>query len=293
MTRAELLEKISTFSLSAESLAEDLVSGNFRSLFKGQGIEFEEVRTYQIGDDIRSIDWNVSARFSHPYVKLYREERELSVFIILDVSASMKTGGPVRRYDQALLASSLIAFSAEKAGQRFGGLFFNREVRRVVMPKRGRSAVMAWVLEALEHEPAVTESCRGSALAAAIEATNRILKKRSLVVIVSDFLAVGWEQAFAYLSHHHDVAAIRITDPLELSMPSLGLVTFQDPETDEVLHAPTSFRSFQTAWQAWNRDRSRVWDAICTKYRVRHEELLTTANPASDLGRFFSGRLGR
>lgn len=290
MTRTELLEKISTFSLSAESLAEDLVSGDFRSIFRGQGIEFEEVRTYQIGDDIRTIDWNVSARFGHPYVKLYREERELTVFIILDVSASMRAGGPIRRYDQALLAASLIAFSAEKAGQRFGGLFFNRDVSRVIMPKKGRAAVMAWVLEALDQEPTTADASRGSALKEAIEAASRILKKRSMVIIVSDFLALGWEEALAYLSHHHDVAAIRITDPLEQAMPALGLVTFQDPETDEVLHAPTSFASFQAAWQAWNRDRSTVWDAICTKYRIRHEELRTTANPATELARFFSGR---
>ncbi len=293
MTRAELLEKITTFSLSAESLAEDLVSGDFRSIFQGQGIEFEEVRTYQIGDDIRTIDWNVSARFGHPYVKLYREERELTVFIIMDVSASMRTGGPIRRYDQALLTAGLIAFSAEKTGQRFGGLFFNREVSRVLMPKKGRSAVMAWVLEALEQEPADGDASRGSALGAAIEAASRILKKRSMVIIISDFLALGWEQSLAYLSHHHDVAALRITDPLEQAMPSLGLVTFQDPETEAVLHAPTSFTSFQTAWQAWNRDRSIVWDTICTKYKVRHRELLTTANVATELAIFFSGRQRR
>jgi len=291
VTRAELLEKISTFSLSAESLAEDLISGDFRSIFRGQGIEFEEVRTYQVGDDIRSIDWNVSARFGHPYVKLYREEREMTVFIILDSSASMRTGGPIRRYDQALFAASLIAFSAEKAGQRFGGLFFNREVSRVLMPKKGRAAVMAWVLEALAQDPAdAADSSRGSELAKALEGASRILKKRSLVVIVSDFLALGWEELLANLSHHHDVAAIRITDPIEEAMPRLGLVTFQDPETDEVLHAPTSFKSFESSWKAWNRDRSRVWDAICTKYRVPHMELLSTANPATELVRFFSGR---
>ncbi len=290
MDHAELLEKISTFSLAAESLAEDLVSGDFRSIFRGQGIEFEEVRTYQIGDDIRSIDWNVSARFGHPYVKLYREERELSVFVLLDVSASMGTGGPVRRYDQALLSAALIAFSADRAGQRFGGLFFNRDVSRVFMPKKGRPAVMAWVLEALEHEPVDSGQSRGSALAAALEAAGRLLKKRSLIIVISDFLALGWEQPLAHVSHHHDVAAIRITDPLETNMPSLGLVTFQDPETGEVLHGLTSFPSFQNAWRSWNTDRSAVWDTICTKYRVRHMELSTVANPVTELGRFFSGR---
>lgn len=290
MNRTELLEKISTFSLSAVSLAEDLVSGDFRSIFRGQGIEFEEVRTYQVGDDIRTIDWNVSARFAHPYVKLYREERELAVFIILDVSASMKAGGQIRRYDQALLGASLIAFSAEKAGQRFGGLFFNRQVSRVLMPRKGRSAVMAWVLEALRQEPDDSDVSRGSALGEAMEAASRLLKKRSLVIIVSDFLALGWEQPLAHLSHHHDVAAIRITDPVEKKMPRSGLVTFQDPETAEVLYAPTSFKSFQTAWQAWNRDRSSVWDSICTKYRVHHTELATTDKAATELARFFSGR---
>lgn len=284
MTRQELLAKINAFPLLADELAEDLLSGDFRSVFKGQGIEFDEVRHYEEGDDIRSIDWNVSARFGRPFVKLYREERELTVCILLDTSASMAS-----KYDQALLSAALLAFSAERTGQKVGALLFDQGVRRVIPPRKGRSHVMAMILEALDTRA----GGKRSDLAVALQGARRLLKRRSLVVIVSDFLCVDWDRELALLAQKHDTVALRITEPLDTCMPSAGLLLFRDPETGLELQAPTGFRSFRNAWEQWHRDRSIAWRALCNRYGVAALELSTTDSATGKLISFFTKRRRR
>ena len=194
----------------ARGLAEDLLSGDYRAVFKGQGIEFDEVRRYERGDDVRSIDRNVSARFGTPYVKMYREEREMTVCLVLDTSASMHTtggtytgspGSEVNRYEQAVLAAALIAFSAEVAGQRLSMIFFDREISKIIPPRKGRSHTMAVISAALEARPFE----KGSGLGRALIGAGRLLKRRSLVIIISDFLCINWEQEIGNLSRRHDV----------------------------------------------------------------------------------------
>ena len=195
----------------ARGLAEDLLSGDYRAVFRGQGIEFDEVRRYERGDDIRSIDWNVSARFGVPYVKMYREEKEMTVCIILDNSASLHTSGgnlsespgsEVNRYEQAVLAAALIAFSAEQAGQRLSMIFFDKEISKIIPPRNGRSHTMAVISAALEARPQE----KGSGLGRALVGAGRLLKRRSLVIIISDFLCINWEQEIGDLSRRHDVS---------------------------------------------------------------------------------------
>ncbi|MDR3247430.1 MAG: DUF58 domain-containing protein, partial [Treponema sp.] len=198
MDRRELLRRITAFPLTAGGLSEDLLSGGYRSVFKGQGIEFDEARHYEIGDDARFIDWNVSARFGEPYVKMYREERELSVFIILDTSPSMHSLGltsdeEMSSYEQGIFAAALIAFSAEKAGQRVGALFFDQDITQVFPPRKGRRHIMSILgsAAAIGSGPAEAQG-RRSNLRAALLGTGRFLKRRSLVVVVSDFFASPW-----------------------------------------------------------------------------------------------------
>jgi uncharacterized protein (DUF58 family) len=285
LDRYELLRKITTFPLAARGLAEDLLSGDFRSVFKGQGIEFDEVRHYERGDDVRSIDWNVSARFGTPYVKMYREERELTVCLVLDESASMFTAD-MRRRDQAILAAALVAFSAERAGQRIGAVCFDREITRVFSPRKGRSHIMSIISGLLS----VTEGGKGSGLGTALEGTGRLLKRRSLVVILSDFLCVNWEQELGYLCARHDVIAIGITDPLDKEIPNLGLLTMEDSETGVTLHAPTGFSSFRSAWAEWHSDRTKLWKALCHRCGASYVELSTAEDAPTVLTRFFGGR---
>jgi uncharacterized protein (DUF58 family) len=292
------LARITTFPLAARGLAEDFLSGDYRAVFRGQGMEFDEVRRYETGDDVRSIDWNVSARFGTPYVKMYREEREMTVCVILDNSFSMHTpggslsktpGSEVNRYEQAVLAAALIAFSAEQAGQRLSMIFFDREISKIIPARKGRSHTMAVISAALEERP----QNKGSGLGRALVGAQRLLKRRSLVIIISDFLCINWEQEIGDLSGRHDVIALRITGPLDREMPGSGLLTLEDPETGIRLTASASFPSFRTAWASWHDERARLWEAICRRSGTAGFELSTSDDAPAVLMRFFRQRTGK
>lgn len=319
MDTHELLRKISTFPIAAEVLAEDLLAGNFRSIFKGQGMEFDEVRHYQWGDDARSIDWNASARFGVPFVKMYREERELTIMILLDTSASMRRRSPalpdrspalpdrspalpgplpgadrLTPYEQALFASALIALSAERTGQRVGAFLFDREIDRVFPPRKGRRHVMALVSGALQYQnrpfPRREHAEASSNLREALAGAGRLLKRRSLVVLISDFLSVNWERDLGDLSRKHDVIALRISDPLDMGLPDLGLITMEDPETGLRVEALSGSASFRDAWSQWHEDRAELWVNLCRRAGAAHLEISTAEDAAAALFRFFGGR---
>jgi uncharacterized protein (DUF58 family) len=281
------LSKITVLPLIAHGLAEDLLAGNFPSVFKGQGIEADEVRHYQWGDEIRSIDWNVSARFGTPYIKMYREERDLTVFLVLDGSASMKNPPEaLTPYDRGVLAAALIAFSAERAGQRVGAAFFDREITRVFPPRKGKAQVMTILTGALRDRA----GGRGSSLGAALLGTRRLLKRRSLVVVISDFLALNWAEELGALCRKHDVIALRLGSPRDEEMPDLGLITLEDPETGLVLHGAAGFASFRSAWAEWHRERARFWRAVCRRSGAAFLDLSGADDVPAALIRFFGER---
>jgi uncharacterized protein (DUF58 family) len=303
METRELLHRIINLPVASGALADDLAAGSFSSVFKGAGLEFEEARHYQIGDDARLIDWNASARFGVPFVKMYREERELGILILLDTSASMLRanwaageGGGLSPYEQALLATALIAFSAERAGQRAGAFLFDREIERVFPPRKGRRHIMALISAALQYQrreagrryaPYSRTDAQGSNLRAALAGAGKFLKRRSLIVVVSDFYALNWEQELADLCRKHDVIALRISDPLDEDLDDLGLVSLEDPETGLRLEAPTGFASFQESWADWHRQRSELWASLCRRSGAAHLELSTSADTPAALFRFF------
>jgi len=298
MDRRDVLRRISTFPLLARNLAEDILSGAYRSVFKGQGIEFDEVRHYQSGDDVRSIDWNVSARFGTPYVKMYREEREVAVCILLDISASMHTTGgstnaasaaalppvmEVNRYEQAVLALALVAFSAEAAGQPLSVIFFDKEIQRIIPPRKGRRHTMSAVSAALDAR----SSKKGSDLGKALSGAGRLLQHRSLVIVISDFMCTQWENELGKLAQHHDIIAVNITAPLDTEMPDSGFLAMEDPETGIKLSAPSSFKAFRSAWTSWHEERFRHWEGICRRWGIAHVELSTSSDATAVFKRFF------
>jgi uncharacterized protein (DUF58 family) len=317
MTKHELLRKITAFPIAASVLAEDLLAGGFRSVFRGQGIEADEVRRYEMGDDIRSIDWNVSARFGTPYVKMYREERELAVFIVLDCSASMACGSVMKRAEQAVLAAALLAFSAERSGQRLGSVFFDREISKMFPAGKGRSHTLAIITGALQESGLDTEADRehiknmknmkkkniperkdekaksgekSSNMGEAFIGLERILKRRSLIFVISDFFCMNWEQELGKLCRKHDVVAMRITDPLDTILYNAGLIAMEDPETGVTINAPTAFESFRAAWETWHTERSASWKAIVRRAGASPFELSTKEDTAASLIRFFKSR---
>jgi uncharacterized protein (DUF58 family) len=290
MDRHELLQRIRTFPITAKLLAEDLRAGNFKSMFSGQGIEADEVRRYELGDDIRSIDWNVSARFGTPYVKMYREEREMTVSVVLDCSASMfaaqAPSAPLNRYEQGLLTAAMIAFSAEEAGLRTGAVFFDQRVFRVYPPRRGRSHIMAVIGDAL----GIQGGGKGSDLGAAIEGLDRLLKRRGFAVIISDFQSVNWEQKLGDLCRRHDVLVIRIRDPLDRELIDAGLLFLEDPETGVRYHAPTGSAAFRSAWAEWHENRLNSCRSICHRTGASFLDIATNDDVLAALIRFFDKR---
>jgi uncharacterized protein (DUF58 family) len=303
MDTHELLQKITTLPIVAAGLAEELLAGNFSSIFKGQGMEFDEARHYQAGDDVRSIDWNASARFGTPFVKMYREERELTIMILLDISASMhrgtftgyrSEGGNLSPYEQGLIAAALIAFSAERTGQRVGAFFFDRDIERAFPPRKGRRHAMALVCGALQYQNVKTASRQnkalGSNISAVLSGAGRLLKRRSLIAVISDFYSVNWEEEMGSLCRKHDVIALRISDPLENDLPDLGLISMEDSETRLRIQAPTGLHSFQDAWSQWHRERSELWAGQCRRSGAAYLELPTTADASGALLKFFGSR---
>ncbi|MDR2178233.1 MAG: DUF58 domain-containing protein [Treponema sp.] len=312
MDRWELLRRITAFPLSAGGLSEELLAGSFRSVFKGQGIEFDEARHYQTGDDARFIDWNVSARLGEPYVKMFREEREFSVFIILDASPSMFTSlwpagaEETSAYDQGVLAAALIAFSAEKAGQRVGALFFDQDIVQVFPPRKGRRHIMRILGAAVDmnggrgagRSGAITGQAAGglgiqirdSNLGAALRGAGRILRRRGMVVVLTDFFASAWEQEFEDLAIRHDLIAIGTGNPQDRDFPDLGLVPLEDPETGQRFYGTSGLPAFRKDWSRWHQERREFVEALCRRAGAACLFLAAGEDGPAALNRFFSGR---
>jgi len=299
METSELLQKIINLPVISSSLADEMLSGNFASIFKGQGMEFDEARHYQPGDDIRSIDWNASARFGHPFVKMYREERELTILLLIDISPSMHrrsitSGKPNKQsmnpYEQALIAASLIAFSAEKTGQQVGAFFFDKDIEKVIPPRKGRKHIMSLVMAALQYQNNVVsrKAQYGSNITSALSGAKRLLKKRSLVVVISDFFSINWEQEMGTLCRRHDCLALRICGSQEVPYP--GLVTLEDPETGVRIEAPAGLDSFKESWDFWHNERTSLWESQCKKSTAAFLDLSAEEDAPSALIKFFGSR---
>jgi uncharacterized protein (DUF58 family) len=306
MDTHELLSRITKLPIAADALAEEMLSGNYRSVFKGQGMEFEEARHYQWGDDAKAIDWNASARLGTPFIKVFLEERELTILLLLDASASMRCGitnlwGNARGlspYEQALITAALIAFSSERGGQRVGAFIFDSKIDRVFPPRKGRRNILAFVSGALHYHmnpptAQVSGTGKSSNLKAALAGAGRMLKRRSMVVLMSDFLSADWEKELCDLSRRHDVIAIRVCDPENADIPKLGLFRAQDPETGLRIAVPANSASFREAWAGWHMERAEMWLKQCRRAGASHIEMPVNEDPAKILSRFFTGRSGQ
>jgi uncharacterized protein (DUF58 family) len=233
----EVLRQVKLLELRTRGLVNSLFTGEYRSVFKGQGMEFAEVREYQAGDEVRSIDWNVTARMQRPYVKRYIEERELTVMLAVDVSGSERFG--TRRRFKSEVASELaavLAMSAIRNNDRVGALLFTEQIEHVVPPRKGRRHALRLIRDILAFEPAG----RATDIAAATEYLSKMLAHKAIIFLVSDFLGADFERALKLLAQRHDVVAVSVEDPSERILPDIGLVRLIDPETGESLDVDTS-----------------------------------------------------
>jgi len=223
----ELLKQVKGIAIRTRGVIDSLFAGESRSVFRGQGMEFAEVRAYEQGDDYRAIDWNVSARLGSPFVKTFTEERELTLLLVVDQSGSTHVGRPIERAARAVEVAAVLALAGAREQDRVGALLFSDTVEHVVRPAKGRRHALRLIRDLLAFAPTGT----GTDLAGALRYASRVLRHRGVVVVVSDFLADGWDNALKQLSARHDVTAVTVDDAREIRPAGLGWVTFEDPET--------------------------------------------------------------
>ncbi|MEM9292953.1 MAG: DUF58 domain-containing protein [Acidobacteriota bacterium] len=233
---AELFEQIQRIQIRTQRLVSETFAGEYESAFKGRGMEFEEVREYLPGDDIRHIDWNVTARTHVPHVKVHREERELTVYLLVDVSSSGAFGSATKlKREVAAEVAAILAYTAIHSNDRVGLVIFSEEVEHFVPPKKGRAHVWRVVRDILSHQP----RHRGTRIAGALEHLLAVQRRQAVVFLVSDFLDQGWEDPLRIASRRHDLTAVRIVDRREQELPAIGLVELEDAESGELLLVDT------------------------------------------------------
>jgi uncharacterized protein (DUF58 family) len=252
MTQEEIMREVKRLQIVARHTVTEVFAGEYSSAFKGRGMEFAEVREYQPGDDVRTIDWNVTARAGKPYIKRFTEERELTIMLAVDLSASGRFGSGDRlKRELAAEISAVLAFAAVRKNDRIGLLAFTDEVELYVPPKKGTKHTLRIVRELLALEP----KGKGTDLKGAVDHLLRVLPRRSIVFVVSDFLVNGVEETMRVLGSRHDATAIHVNDPREIELPRAGIVEFEDAETGKRVMVDTSSRQVRGEYAALMKRR--------------------------------------
>jgi len=237
MSTSALLKKVRKIEIKTKGLSNHIFAGEYHTAFKGKGMAFSEVREYQPGDDIRSIDWNVTARYNAPFVKVFEEEREMTVMLLIDVSASGNFGTQEQfKRELATELSAILAFSAIKNNDKVGVIFFTDKVEQFIPPKKGKSHILRIIREVLAFQ----STGKGTNIAVALEYFNSVIKKRSICFILSDFMSKDFDRPLKIASKKHDLVALRIHDKREDTLPNVGLVPMQDAETEKVIFVDTT-----------------------------------------------------
>lgn len=252
MDTKELLKKVRKIEIKTRRLSDDIFGGEYHSTFKGRGMTFSEVRQYQYGDDVRSIDWNVTARYNEPFVKVFEEERELTMMLMVDVSGS-EFFGTVNQFKRVILTeiSATLAFSALQNNDKVGLILFSEEVELFIPPKKGKSHVLRIIRELLEFEP----KSHGTDISGALKFLSNVLKKKSIVFVLSDFMSSDYQHNLRITGKKHDLTGIRVYDPMERELPNLGVVSMQDAETGANQWVNTSSRKVRNAYAAHYREQ--------------------------------------
>lgn len=291
----EVLRKIRAIQIRARHQVTDLMAGGYRSAFKGRGMEFEEVREYRPGDDIRTIDWNVTARLGEPFVKEFREEREMTVMVMVDVSSSGDFGTHGRqKLDLAAELAAVLAYAAIRSNDKVGLLLFSDRIERFIPPKKGRAHVWRVIREVLTSEEALgSRPRRETDMKAAIEYLNRVLNRRAVCFLISDFLDKGFEKPLRIAARRHDLIAVSLSDKRELELPSMGFLQLQDRETGEIMMINTSDKRFQADFRAEVSQAARARRDTFRSMGIEEINLRTDEDLVRPLLRFFHSREGR
>jgi uncharacterized protein (DUF58 family) len=285
----EILKQVKAIELRSRGIVSSLFAGDYRSVFRGQGMEFAEVRQYEHGDDFRAIDWNVSARLGTPYIKTFIEEREVTLLLVVDQSGSTHFGTPRSKAALAVEVASILALAAASTNDRAGALLFSDKVERVIPPGKGRKHALRVIRDLLAFQPSGSRTN----LAAALRYATGLLKHRSIVVVLSDFLAEGWEQPLRQLGVRHDVVAVAVEDPRETELPDAGWLDLEDAETGARRLVDTGNRHVRGRLRALAEKRREERYRSFTTANVDQVLISTRTDYAPILRRAFSQRARR
>ena len=290
MLPKEVIQKIRRIQITTNRLVNESLAGEYHSVFKGRGMEFDEVREYQHGDDVRTIDWNVTSRAGRPFVKRYVEERELTVMLLVDMSASGAFGSAGKMKSEiAAEISALLAFSAIKNSDRVGAILFTDRVEKFIPPRRGSKHVLRVIREMLFHTP----QHRGTCIQKALEHLNLVVHKRSVVFLISDLLDQGFEQSLKVANRRHDIVIIQIRDPRERELPDVGILEMRDAETGEIVRIDTALSWVRDTFREnWDRNQARL-AKLFDSHRMDHLTVETGKAYDIPLIRFFEQRAKR
>lgn len=287
MDLKELTSKVRRIEIKTRALSNNVFAGEYHSAFKGRGMSFSEVREYQPGDDVRDIDWNVTARMDRTYVKVYEEERELTVMLVVDVSGSLDFGSRERtqRELQTEIAATL-AFSAAQNNDKIGAIFVSDRIERYIPPKKGRSHILHIIRTLLTIQP----EGRGTDLSVAYEFLARVQRKRSIAFVLSDFIGAGHSMSMALCARRHDMVALRLYDRVMVSLPNVGIVHMQDAETGQLTLVNTSDRSTRDRHAKWWADMQKRLDEMFRKNRIDSVSVATDGDYVKALQQLFNNR---
>lgn len=291
MDSTELLKKVRKIEIKTRGLSQNIFAGEYHSAFKGRGMMFSEVREYQYGDDIRDIDWNVTARHNRPFVKVYEEERELTVMLVVDVSASRNFGAVGEEKRQMLAEiSATLAFSAIQNNDKIGAVFFSDRIEKFIPPKKGKKHILFIIRELLDFKP----SSLGTDIAMAVRYLTDALKKRCTMFLISDFIDKSeYGKPLTIASNKHDVMALQVYDKRDSQMPNVGLIQVCDSETGATKWIDTSSSKVRKAYDKWWYDRQQVMASTLRSSRVDYASVATDEDYVVALMSLFKNRGAR
>jgi uncharacterized protein (DUF58 family) len=290
MIPKELIKRIRRLEIATKKVVSSVLSGQYHSVFKGRGMAFSEVRQYQPGDEVRTIDWNVTARMNDAYVKVFTEERELTVMLVVDISASNSFGSHERsKAEIAAEVAAQIAFSAISNNDQVGLILFSDVVERVVPPRKGRSHVLRIISDILTAKP----KGRGTDITAAMNYLSRIAKRKTVTFLISDFLSSEYEKGLRIVGRKHDLVPVVVRDGFEEKFPALGIVDLEDPETGERMTVDTSDPRVRGRFQAFMSKQREVRNTSFKKLQLDSIELIANQEYSLALQKFFTNRARR
>ena len=289
METSELLKKVRKIEIKTKGLSKHLFSGEYQSTFKGRGMSFSEVRSYQYGDDVRNIDWNVTARTGSPFVKIFEEERELTVMLLIDISKSSFFGTQKQFKNEVITEiCAVLAFSAINNNDKVGVIFFTDQIEKFIPPKKGRQHILRIIRELIDFEPA----SKGTNFGQALEYFNNVIKKRSICFVLSDFMTTDYEKPLRIVARRHDIIGVHLNDPRERELPNVGLVRGVDPETGRLAWLDTSSKRVRSNYQQWYQKNFNYFRSIFVKSGADTISIQTNESYVQALLKFFQRRQG-